>query len=160
MLKPKPNEVSTMGEFQRKYSEYFENAAKNQPPINPEVVPDNLKHLIPYAEKWGFRNSLMRLEFCEAATPEMVAEFKQALDGTHALFEAWAYAHHFSEEDEEAQTAAQALAAASREELAARIQFSRMYLAEMESFNGKGIRGFAKWFEETDPEGYDDWIKS
>ncbi len=159
MLKPKPNGVNTMGEFQRKYSEYFEKTAKNQSPINSEVVPDNLKHLIPYAEKWRIRNSLMRQEFCAAATPEMVAEFKQALAGTHALFEAWAYVHHFTEEDEEVQTAEQALATVGREELTVRTRFSRMYLAEMESFNGKNIRGFAKWFEETDPESYAEWIK-
>jgi len=35
-----------------------------------------------------------------------------------------------------------------------------MYLAEMEAFNGKGLRGFLKWFEATDPEGYAEWIQS
>jgi len=100
MPKPKPFEIATGAEFQQKYPGYFEEVVKNLPPINPEVVPDNLKHLIPYAQQWGIPDCFVRVQFCEAATPEMVVEFKQALANTHHLYEEWSYDHLFSEEEE------------------------------------------------------------
>ena len=152
MAEPKPNEVATGAEFQKKYPGYFEERAKNMPPIDARVVPEGLKHLVPFAEQWGITvGAWLRSEFCEAATPEMVAAFKQALTGTHPLFEDWTYTEPADDEPDQAR--------AERIKYAQR-RFSAMYLAETESFGGRGIRGFADWYREYDPEGYAKWLQS
>lgn len=148
MPEPQPNEVSTVGEFQRKYPGYFEQLPQGEPPIDSTVVPEALRHLVPFAEQYGIWRGLARHHFCQAATPEMVAAFKQALAGTHALYEDWSYSFMFVEEPEP-ENVRQALK-----------RFMYMYVAELEEFGGQGIRGFTTWYQATDPEGYARWAAS
>ena len=152
MSEPQPFEIATGAEFQQKYPGYFENRAKNMPRIDSRVVPDELKHLVPFAEQWGITAAAwLRSEFCEAATPEMVMAFKQALAGTHSHFEDWSYTEPADDEPDQAKADSIKYA---------QYRFRAMYLAEMESFGGRGIRGFHAWYKEYDPEGYAKWLQS
>jgi hypothetical protein len=153
MPKPKPFEIATGAEFQQKYPGYFEEVVRNLPPIDSAVVPDELKHLIPYAEQWGIPDCFVRHRFCESATPEMVAAFRQALAGTHSLCEDWFYTSPVdpAEADDEQR---------SESVKYAHWRFGNMYVAELEAFDGKGLRGFVAWFQVYDPEGYAQWLES
>jgi hypothetical protein len=148
MPEPQPNEVATVGEFLRKYPGYFEELPEGEPPIDPTVVPEALRHLIPFAEQFGIWRGWARHAFCQAAPPELVAAFKQALSGSHALYEDWDYGFMFDDQPvpENVQDALN--------------RFMYMYLAELEEFGGRGLRGFTTWYQATDPEGYAEWVAS
>ena len=153
MSEPKEFEIATEAEFRAKYPGYFEEQAKRMPPIDAQVVPESLRHLVPIAEQWGITAaSWLRREFCEAATPETVAAFRQALAGTHPFFEDWSYTEPAEDEPDQAK--------AERIKYA-QYRFGAMYLAELENFDdARGIRGFVDWYKEYDPEGYAQWLQS
>ena len=147
MNEPKPFEIGSEEEFEQLYPGYFERVTKALAPIDPNVVPDDLKRLIPYAEKWGIPDDIVRRRHCSKASPEEAAAFKAALQDTHSLFEEWHYTIPEEPDDEVTEKKVQY----------AQWRFSSMYVAELEAFNGRGLRGFVEWFKEYDPEGYEQW---
>lgn len=160
MPKPQPYEIATSAEFDRKYPGYFAEAVRSLPPIDAAVVPGNLRPLIAYAERWGIPDCFVRQEVCAAAPAELVAAFRRALAGTHALFEEWSYAHFFTAADAPERSMEEFRNSLPAAEEYAQSRFRYMYLAETEAFDGPGLRGFAAWYEATDPEGYAEWIQS
>ena len=150
MPDPEPFEIASGAEFQQKYPGYFEEAVRNLPPIDLECVPDNLKHLIPYAQIWGIPDDFVRSRFCESAPLDTAADFKRALAGTHSLYEEWIYT--VASEDE-AETMVEKIKYAQW-------RFTHMYVAELEAFDGIGLRSFVDWYKSYDPEGYQQWLQS
>jgi len=150
MKGPKPNEILTAAEWERKYPGYAEAVFNSLPPIDSEVVPESLKRLIPFAEEWGIPDDFLRHRCCEMASQDKGAAFKVALKGTHRDFEDWVYTEPDAPQDQETK----------EKERYAQRRFGRMYVAELESFGGRGIRGFADWYKEYDPESYEEWLKS
>ncbi len=144
MNEPKPFEIGTAAEFDRKYPGYAKHALEALPPIDREVVPENLRHLVPFAQEWGIPDCVLRRQCCEDATPEKAAALKAILAGTHALYEEWSYTEPDAPLDE----------ATQKKVKYAQWRFTSMYVAELESFDGPGLRGFWNWLKEYDPEAY------
>ncbi len=61
-----------------------------KPPItNPKVVPENLRDLLPLAEKWGIADDIIRNDFQEKASDEEKKELVNALDGKWLEITEW-----------------------------------------------------------------------
>jgi hypothetical protein len=144
MNEPKPFEIGTAAEFERKYPGYAKRAFEALPAIDREVVPENLMHLVSFAEEWGIPDSFLRHQYCQEAPPEKVASLKAVLAGTHALYEEWCYTEPDAPLDDSSE----------KKVKYAHWRFTSMYLAEMESFDGRGLRGFWNWLKEYDPDAY------
>lgn len=72
--------------------ERYNLTAENRPTIilNPENVPDAAKPLIPYAEKWGISDDLIRSAVLNKATIEELKELVRFMDGIDfPPIEAW-----------------------------------------------------------------------
>jgi hypothetical protein len=84
---PKYGEIATASELKEKYNL----TAENRPSINipPENVPENLRDLIPMAEKWGIGDDVIRDDFEEKTTDEEKEEFKGKLKGRTADINTW-----------------------------------------------------------------------
>ena len=77
--KPQIGEIAPAHVLQEKYGLY----AENRPEVNisPERVPQNLRDLIPIAEKWGINDDIIRDDFEENASQEDKDDFVAALKG-------------------------------------------------------------------------------
>src|SRR5687768_11700700 len=57
--------------------------------INEQRVPENLRDLVPLAEKWGIGDDVIRSDCEDKATEEERGELRDALHGRTAEVEAW-----------------------------------------------------------------------
>jgi hypothetical protein len=58
--------------------------------LNPENVPERLRHLIPLAEKWGIGDDIYREEAVDAANRQDIEELVEAFEATgNDAFDDW-----------------------------------------------------------------------
>ena len=57
--------------------------------LNPQQVPEDLRHLVPLAERWGIGDDVERNEKVDRATPAEREELRTAVDPVHARITAW-----------------------------------------------------------------------
>jgi hypothetical protein len=86
-----PNEydIGAGDELQRRYGWYVENWVP--PAIDPANVPESLRHLIPVARRWGITCDVTRHDAGRKASKSELTELRHQLQGTHALYEDWAF---------------------------------------------------------------------
>ncbi len=57
--------------------------------LNPQQVPEDLRHLVPLAERWGIGDDVERIEKVDRATPAEREELRTAVEPVHARITAW-----------------------------------------------------------------------
>lgn len=57
--------------------------------LNPEQVPEDLRHLVPLAEKWGIGDDVDRNAKVERATPEERSELRAAITPVASRITTW-----------------------------------------------------------------------
>ena len=88
--KPKPDaiwEVLPVGEMRRKYGLYAENRPVIQ--LDPKRVPEQLRELIPLAEKFGISDDLIREDFFAKTPKSELAKLKRTLAQHDDLLDEW-----------------------------------------------------------------------
>jgi hypothetical protein len=80
-------EVLPAEEMRRKYGLY----AENRPVIrlNPERVPPGLRHLIPWAERFGIADDLIRQDFVAKTAESDLQELRRIVQEHNDLLDAW-----------------------------------------------------------------------
>jgi hypothetical protein len=80
-------EVLPAGEMRKKYGL----TAENRPIIrlDPKKVPKELRHLIPWAEKFGISDDLIREDFFAKTSAKEIAELKKLMSQHDDLLDAW-----------------------------------------------------------------------
>ena len=80
-------ELSSVEEMRVKYGLVVD----NRPPIslNPGNVPQDLRHLIPFAELWGVGDDLIRDDMVRSAPKEAIAELKRIIEAHDDLLDEW-----------------------------------------------------------------------
>lgn len=80
-------ELLTVEQLRKKYGL----TAANRPAVklNPERVPESLKHLIPYAEMWGVADDLIRDDLVKNAPNEAVQELKRVVKAHDDALDDW-----------------------------------------------------------------------
>jgi hypothetical protein len=80
-------ELLSVEEMRKKYGL----VAANRPVIhlNPENVPEALRHLIPYAELWGVSDDLVRDDMVRLAPREAIDELKRLVAQHDDLLDEW-----------------------------------------------------------------------
>ena len=84
---PRIGEIAPARELKEKYNL----TAENRPDIHipPENVPENLRDLIPMAEKWGIGDDVIRDDFEEKTSETEKEAFQRQLKGRTADVTAW-----------------------------------------------------------------------
>lgn len=87
VVSDKPYELGAVGEMRVKYGL----SAANRPVIrlDPENVPENLRHLVPYAEYWGVGDDLIRDDVIRTAPAEMREDLKRIMQAHDVLLNEW-----------------------------------------------------------------------
>ncbi|MBN1276408.1 MAG: hypothetical protein JXA35_02865, partial [Deltaproteobacteria bacterium] len=69
----------------------YNHTAENRPEISldPEKIPDNLRDIIPMAEKWGIGDDVIRDDFEEKTSEIEKDEFRSKLKGRTAEVTVW-----------------------------------------------------------------------
>src|SRR5262249_12108127 len=80
-------EVLPAEEMREKYGLVAENRPEIR--LDPEKVPAELRHLIPYAEFWGVSDDLIREDIVHRAAPEARAELKEIIRVNDDLLDEW-----------------------------------------------------------------------
>ncbi len=65
--------------MQKKYGLYAENRPEIK--LDKQKIPKDLHNLIPYAEKWGIRDDIIRADFEKKSSESDKAKLKNALKG-------------------------------------------------------------------------------
>ena len=80
-------EIGSAKDLQKKYSLY----AYKRPIIklNPDLVPEDLRDLIPMAEKWGINDDIIRSDFHEKSSAKSKLELKEKLNGRIDRINEW-----------------------------------------------------------------------
>lgn len=80
-------ELLSVEEMRKKYGL----TAANRPVIRlePQRVPEQLRHLIQYAELWGVRDDLIRDDMLRAAPKEAIDELKRVIEQHEDLLDEW-----------------------------------------------------------------------
>lgn len=125
-----PSEFDTgdADELQRRYGWYAENW--RPPEIDPTNVPENLRHLIPLARRWGITCDVTRHDAGRKASKSDLTELRNQLQGTHPHYEDWAFG------------ALDPLLDGGTTECWV---FGALYRFETEECNGPGIRSKLDW---------------
>jgi len=97
------------------------------PRLRPEAVPENIRDLVPLAERWGVTCDVTRHDVAGKARDEELAALATALRGRHADIVDFLYSSE---------------PASSSEEQAA---FQAMLVFELEELGGPGIPGWLDW---------------
>ena len=84
---PRIGEILPADEMKRKYGLVAENRPEIH--IDPELVPESLRDLIPMAEKWGIGDDIIRGDVCDRATEDERREFQDAVRGRLEAVTAW-----------------------------------------------------------------------
>ncbi len=74
---PRPYDVLPSGEMREKYGLKAENLPKIS--LNPQNVPEGLRSLIPYAERWGIGDDIIRTDTLKAASREELQDLVSAV---------------------------------------------------------------------------------
>jgi hypothetical protein len=82
-----PGEMGTHAELQKKYGLYAENRPEIQ--LDHGKVPEDLRDLIPMAEKWGIGDDVIRSDFQDKAGEEEKLALKRRLGGRGERINAW-----------------------------------------------------------------------
>lgn len=85
--RPKTGEIAPAHVLQKKYRLYAENRPEIQ--LDSSNIPDDLRNLIPYAEKWGIGDDIIRNDFIEKATDAEKQELHDALFEPYERITAW-----------------------------------------------------------------------
>jgi hypothetical protein len=85
--KDKSFEVLPAGEMRRRYSLVAEN--RRTITLNPNAVPQELRHLIPLAERFGESDDLIRADIMAKAPREELAAVRHAVAAQDEDFDAW-----------------------------------------------------------------------
>ena len=85
--RPKTGEIAPAHVLQEKYGLY----AENRPAIklDPAKVPEDLRHLIPLAEKWGIGDDIIRNDLIDKSTEAEKQELHDALYEPYERITAW-----------------------------------------------------------------------
>jgi hypothetical protein len=80
-------ELLSVEELRKKYGL----TAANRPAVqlDPSRVPEQLRHLIPYAELWGVKDDLIRDDMVRSAPREAIEELKQIIEKHDDLLDDW-----------------------------------------------------------------------
>lgn len=80
-------ELLSVEEMRRRYGL----VAENRPIIrlDPGNVPENLRHLVPYAEFWGVGDDLIRDDMFRRAPREAIADLKRVIEAHEDLLDDW-----------------------------------------------------------------------
>ncbi len=80
-------ELATVEELRRKYGL----SAANRPTLrlNPERVPEALRHLIAYAEFWGVADDLMRDDLVKKSSEDAIEDLKRVVAEHDDLLDEW-----------------------------------------------------------------------
>jgi hypothetical protein len=85
--KKKRFDVLSVGELRAKYY-----SPDEQPPhirLNPQIVPEALRVLIPHAEKWGISDDILRLDAVRKAPPNEIADLRKIVAEFDDLLDEW-----------------------------------------------------------------------
>jgi hypothetical protein len=87
VMKKHDFELLSVEEMRRKYGL----TAENRPGIrlDPENVPEALRHLIPLAELWGVGDDLIRDDMVRRAPPSAIAELRRVIEEHDDLLDDW-----------------------------------------------------------------------
>ncbi len=80
-------ELLPAGEMREKYGLTRHNRPEIK--LDPNNVPPALRHLIPYAEKYGIADDLIREDFIDHASPKELAYLKQVLEDLNPEMDKW-----------------------------------------------------------------------
>jgi hypothetical protein len=97
------------------------------PLLRPEAVPENLRDLVPLAERWGVTCDVTRHDVAEKANEEELAALAAALRGRHGEIVDFLYSTEPTHQSDE-QSA-----------------FQAMLVLELEELEGPGIPGWLEW---------------
>lgn len=80
-------ELLSVEEMREKYGL----TAANRPVIqlDPQKVPEDLRHLIPYAELWGVGDDLIREDLVRSASPEALEDLRRIVQEHDDLLDDW-----------------------------------------------------------------------
>lgn len=80
-------ELLSVEEMRRRYGL----VAENRPVIRLDSgnVPENLRHLVPYAEFWGVGDDLIRDDMLRRAPMEAIADLKRIIEAHEDLLDDW-----------------------------------------------------------------------
>lgn len=85
--KEKRFEVLSVGEMREKY--YLSDEKPPTLRIDPQNVPIPLRSLIPYAEKWGISDDILRGDFVAKACSEELGELRKIVASHDDLLDGW-----------------------------------------------------------------------
>jgi hypothetical protein len=80
-------EVATVGELQTRYGLYAE--AHTRTTLNPERVPEPLRHLVALAEQWAEDDDIIRDDMVMRASEAARGELKRAVQDAADELDAW-----------------------------------------------------------------------
>ena len=85
--KEKRFEVLPVGEMRKKYYRPDEHAPGIR--LDPENVPQQLRHLIPVAEKWGISDDMLRVDAVRRADSAEIDHLKRIVQEHDDLLDQW-----------------------------------------------------------------------
>ena len=85
--KDKSGKIYTHKELQEQFGLYAENRPEIK--LDPEKVPQELRDLVPLAEKWGIGDDIMRYDFGIKASMEEKQELSDKFNNRHELIRNW-----------------------------------------------------------------------
>jgi hypothetical protein len=125
--RPAEFDIGPADEMQRAHGWNVENW--EAPEVDAANVPDTLRHLARLAKRWGITCDVTRHDAGRHATQDELAQLRDQLRGTHALYEDWAFG---------------ALAPFNAQSHECSV-FGAMYRFEAEECGGPGIRSKLDW---------------
>jgi hypothetical protein len=81
------SDIAPASELQKRYGLYAENRPVIQ--LDPALVPPDLRHLIPLAEKWGIGDDIIRCDLVDKSTSAEKRELHDALYEPFERITAW-----------------------------------------------------------------------
>jgi hypothetical protein len=94
-------DIAPASELQRHFGLYAENRPIIQ--LDPTLVPPDLRHLIPLAEKWGIGDDIIRNDFIDKASSAEKRELHDALAEPSARITEWLNSFDASSPSDEAE---------------------------------------------------------
>jgi len=80
-------EIHSLEKMKRRY--YPPGEASPQIQIDPEQVPESLRHLILLAERWGISDDVLRADAVHSASPDEVSRLRDAIERHDDLLDKW-----------------------------------------------------------------------
>ena len=83
----KPGEILPAGEMKAKYDLTIERYEAVR--LDPAQVPDQLRDLVPLAQRWGIGDDIIRDDLHEQASQEEIQSLRESLDGRTRAIDQW-----------------------------------------------------------------------